>query len=354
LGTKYSSQSTSGYNSSPPVDDGTASEANKVKWSTIKTKLADVLKTFGEAINTALVATLNTAARAISASDSATATDHWRTIQVNTASVSVTLADATTMAAGYIVNVANQSSGSVTIGLATSTDTIDTVTNTTQLLGPKEVREYIVNATATGYITKSSRVSIDDLTEDTTPDLGADYVSAYDASGTTLKKVLLGRMGSGVLGTEQATTSGTSIDFTGIPSWAKKITINLVGVSTSGTNDLLLQLGDSGGVEATGYLSAFSVLPNASAIAGGNTTTAFTIASGLAAASVLHGSVVLTLENASSFTWCERGTVAFSNTGTTVTSAGSKSTSAALDRVRITTTGGTDTFDAGAVNILYS
>jgi hypothetical protein len=156
-----------------------------------------------------------------------------------------------------------------------------------------------------------------------------------------------------VIGTEQASTSGTSITFSNVPSWAKKITINLVGVSTSGTNDLLLQLGDSGGVEATGYLSAFSVLPNASAIAGGNTTTAFTIASGLAAASVLHGSIVLTLENASSFTWCERGTVAFSNTGSTVVSAGSKSTSAALDRVSLTTTGGTDTFDAGAINVLY-
>jgi microcystin-dependent protein len=156
LGTKYSSQSTSGYNSSPPVDDGTVSEANKVKWSTIKTKLADVLKTFGEAINTALVTALDTSPRAVTASDSAASTDHWKTIQVNTASVTVTLADATTMAAGYIVDVTNNSSGDVTVALATSTNTIDTVTNATQVIAAHETRRYIVNAAATGYLTASN------------------------------------------------------------------------------------------------------------------------------------------------------------------------------------------------------
>lgn len=52
----YSSQSTSGYNSSPPSDDGSATEANRVYWATIKTKLADVLKTFAEAIDSAVLA----------------------------------------------------------------------------------------------------------------------------------------------------------------------------------------------------------------------------------------------------------------------------------------------------------
>jgi hypothetical protein len=348
MGTKYSSQSTSGYNASAPSDDGSATEANKVKWSTIKTKLADVLKTFAEAINTQLVTTLNTSARAVTASDAAAATDHWKTIQVNTASVTVTLADATTMAAGYIVNVANQSSGSITVALATATDTIDGTTNATPVLGPKEVREYIVNSVATGYVTKSSRFTITDLTEDSSPDLGADYLPTYDASGAVHKKVLAGRFGSGVLGTEQATTSGTSIDFTGIPSWAKRIVINFVGVSTSGTDNLLIQLGDAGGVEATGYLGACSTF--AATVA--NSTAGFLI-NGASAANVIHGSVTLTLEDSTNFTWVCSGVLALSNTAEGFTLAGSKSTSAALDRVRITTTGGTDTFDAGAINILY-
>lgn len=157
LGTKYSSQATSGYNSSPPVDDGTASEANKVKWSTIKTKLADVLKTFGEAINSALVTAFDQSCRAVAASDSAAASDHNRTIQVTTSSVTITLADATTMAAGYIVAVANQSAGDITVSLATTTDTIDGATNTTQTISAKQCREYIVNTAATGYITKSEK-----------------------------------------------------------------------------------------------------------------------------------------------------------------------------------------------------
>jgi hypothetical protein len=350
LGTKYSSQSTSGYNSSPPVDDGTASEANKVKWSTIKTKLADVLKTFGEAINTALVTVLDTSPRAITASDSAASTDHWKTIQVNTASVVVTLADATTMAAGYIVNVANQSSGSVTVGLATSTNTIDGVTNTTQLIGPKEVREYIVNATATGYITKSNRVSINDLTEDTSPDLGADYIQTYDASGTIAKKVLLGRAGAGVLGTEQATTSGTSIDFTGIPSWAKKIFVQFVGVSLSGTSNILIQIGDSGGLETTGYVSSSGAASDGNVLSVSSSTAGIIVRTANAA-NEIHGAVTLTLEDASNFTWVASGN--FVTSTVMAMTAGSKSLSAALDRLSVTTVNGTDTFDAGAVNILY-
>lgn len=159
MGTKYTTQATSGYNASAPADDGSVSESNKVKWATIKTKLADVLKTFAEAINSQLTTTLDTSARAITASDSAAATDHWRTIQANTSSITLTLADAATMAAGYIVTVANQSAGDITVALASATDTIDTVTNATQTIPAKVARTYTVNAAATGYLTQSDRLA---------------------------------------------------------------------------------------------------------------------------------------------------------------------------------------------------
>jgi hypothetical protein len=55
MGTKFSSKTISGYNSSPPADDGTVSEANRVKYSTLKTKLGDPVKTLAEDINSALV-----------------------------------------------------------------------------------------------------------------------------------------------------------------------------------------------------------------------------------------------------------------------------------------------------------
>lgn len=154
------------------------------------------------------------------------------------------------------------------------------------------------------------------------------------------------------LGTEQASTSGTSIDFTSIPSGTKKITIQFVGVSTSGTNEPFIQIGDSGGVETSGYLSTSS---NLTTVIG---TTRFTTAFGLRsvdAASFFHGGLVLTLEDSANNTWVISGVVSDSNVlaPATITVGGSKSLSAELDRVRITTNGGTDTFDAGAINIQY-
>lgn len=156
MGTKYGSGvSVSGYNANPPSDDGSTTESNKVKWSTHKTKLTDPIKTALESINTALVTALDASARAVSASDTAAASDHEKTIQVTSASVVITLSDAATMAAGYKVTIANQSTGNISVALATSSNTIDTVTNAAPVLSAKEVREYIVNAAATGYITKN-------------------------------------------------------------------------------------------------------------------------------------------------------------------------------------------------------
>ena len=99
---------------------------------------------------------MDKSARAVTGNENTAATDHDRTIQVNTASVTITLADAATMAAGYTVSVANNSSGDVSVAVATATDTIDTVTNATQTIAAHETRRYIVNATATGYLTASN------------------------------------------------------------------------------------------------------------------------------------------------------------------------------------------------------
>jgi microcystin-dependent protein len=156
VGTRYSSVSVSGFNSGPPSDDGATTEANKVKWSTIKNKLADPLKTALESINTKLVTHVDESARSVSVDDQTIAGDHLRTIQVNTSSVTISLADATTMAAGYVVSISNQSSGNITVALATATDTIDGVTNTTNAIATKETRRYVVNAAATGYLTAAN------------------------------------------------------------------------------------------------------------------------------------------------------------------------------------------------------
>ncbi len=154
-----------------------------------------------------------------------------------------------------------------------------------------------------------------------------------------------------ILGTEQASTSGTSIDFTGIPSWAKKITIMMVGVSTSGTSHPLFQLGTSSTAEEDGYLGM-----GASFSAAGNSIINYTDGFGVPfslAANVIHGCLVVTLEDATNFTWVARGSLGASNAAGCGLIAGSKSLAAALDSVHITTVDGTDTFDAGAINIQY-
>ena len=177
-----------------------------------------------------------------------------------------------------------------------------------------------------------------------------DWVRLYATTLSTFELTVFRANGSVItMGTAQATTSGTAIDFTGIPAGVKRITINFVGVSLSGTTNLLVQLGDAGGFEATTYLGASTLLGAGASSA--NYTTGFGISTG-DASYVVHGRMVLELENAAAFTWTASGVVSLSNTAATITSAGSKSLSAELTQVRITTTGA-DTFDAGAINIQW-
>jgi hypothetical protein len=151
------------------------------------------------------------------------------------------------------------------------------------------------------------------------------------------------------LGTAAA-GSGTFVDFTGIPSWVKRVTITGASISTNGTASPIVQLGTSGGIEATGYLGAGSL--------GGGTpivtqyTAGFGIPSNLAA-NVIHFSLVLTLVNPSTNLWSCSCTVAASSSDGVGVSAGSKALSGVLDRVRLTTTSGTPVFDSGVVNIIY-
>ena len=156
-----------------------------------------------------------------------------------------------------------------------------------------------------------------------------------------------------VSGTAQASTSGTSIDFTSIPSWVKRITVMFQGVSTSGTSFKQIQLGTSSGIETTSYVGGSAYGGSGAGSTGSVATTGFLIASNVAA-ETLHGSFIFSLMNASTNLWAMQGAVA-NNTGTfyLYTCAGTKALSSTLDRVRITTVNGTDTFDAGSINILY-
>jgi hypothetical protein len=152
-----------------------------------------------------------------------------------------------------------------------------------------------------------------------------------------------GRM---VLETAKATTSGTSVDFTGIPSWVKKITVMFSGVSTSGTSYVQVQLGDSGGIETSGYAGTTQNSSNGQAHSSG-----FLTDSGTASAAVIRNGCA-TIVKLSGDTWAYASNLGWSNSANAFHGGGSKTLSDTLDRIRITTVNGTDTFDAGSINLL--
>lgn len=156
MGAKYSSQAISGYNASPPSDDGTQAASNLVSWATEKTKLADPIKTLAESINTALVAAMNYSVRQITSSDSVVAGDHMRTVEIaptvsSAVTCTVTLADAATMTSTFMVRIKNSCPVSQTIARATGGDTIDgTAANITIPAGGSIA--LTTNAAANGYL----------------------------------------------------------------------------------------------------------------------------------------------------------------------------------------------------------
>ena len=143
-----------------------------------------------------------------------------------------------------------------------------------------------------------------------------------------------------------------AIDFTSIPSWVKRITVMLRNVSTNGASTpWLVQIGPSGGIETTGYQGTTSVVTTA--VASYNITTGFGIQVDNSSTNVVEGSVTISLLDSATNTWVCSGSVAHSNRVYLVLMAYSKPIAGVLSRVRLTTTNGTDIFDAGSVNILY-
>ena len=171
---------------------------------------------------------------------------------------------------------------------------------------------------------------------------------AVAGSSTQTLVATTGTLAPIISGTTVASTSGTSIDFTGIPSWVKRITVMFNGVSLSGSANGLVQLG-SGSIETSGYLGG-ATLQYVGTVEAANATNGLILPLALSSR-VIHGCIVINSMNNN--LWCSFGSFGFSNAAGSGVSGGSKTLSGAIDRIRITTTNGTDTFDAGSINILY-
>lgn len=188
-------------------------------------------------------------------------------------------------------------------------------------------------------------VVISGTTGVTTP--GVTDTGALSVTGITT----LGALGSSVItsGTAQASTSGTSIDFTGIPSWVKRVTVLMNDVSLTGTDYPLIRLGTASGILSTAsYFSMTSAITTANTASAVNFTTAFGIQSATASNS-LNGQFIIS--NITGNTWVLSGTYT-QNTSNMGFSTGRVTVPSVLTQLRITTSG-TDTFDAGTINILY-
>ena len=144
------------------------------------------------------------------------------------------------------------------------------------------------------------------------------------------------------------TISGTSHDFTGIPSGVKRITLMISGVSTNGSSQVMIQLGSSSGFETTGYSGSVDFVEDNNS--GTTYSTGILIDRVLGTSDVRTG--IVTLCNLTGNLWVCNGVLSNELTALLML-AGRKTLSNTLDRIRVTTVNGADIFDAGQVNILY-
>ena len=150
------------------------------------------------------------------------------------------------------------------------------------------------------------------------------------------------------------TTSGAAIDVTGIPSWATRITLDLDDVSTTGSSPLLVQ-GGAGSIETSGYNSTGSAIQGTTSGATG-AASGFQLSNTDGGATWVRRGVVELTRRRGSNTW-KLGSKPLSVTGAandrTDFAGGKKTFSGVLDRIRLTTLGGTDTFDAGSITVMW-
>ena len=164
-------------------------------------------------------------------------------------------------------------------------------------------------------------------------------------SGVVSQAVAGSDYGQLTLATAQSAT-GTAVDFTSIPSWAKRITVMFNGVSTDGSSPFQVQIG-SGSFVTSGYDSTGTSASNS--VGTITATGGFLIYLG-SPTTDCSGHMIITLFGNN--TWISSCTFKATPTVTGF-GAGDVTLSGTLDRLRVTTVNGTDTFDAGTINISY-
>lgn len=153
-----------------------------------------------------------------------------------------------------------------------------------------------------------------------------------------------------ISGTLVTTTSGTSVDFTGIPSWVKRVTVMFSGVSINGTSAPILKLGTSGGLVSSGYLGMVESSSGATQVSLSSYWALF-YSTTSSASHIFHGNATFTLLGNN--TWTGTTQLALSNSTLGIFTTGSVDIGGTLTQLSISTIGGVNTFDAGLINIIY-
>jgi len=294
--------STSATITTGTIPDLTSSTAN-ITLGTIPTLTAGTTTSTAANITNGTVQTLT--------ASTATITGGTYSGAINSTNGTVATLNSTT---GTIANL-RSTTGTIT-GLNTTTGTIATLNSTT------------------GTITNLSTT----LAGDFTISQGTGTIGASKVTPSQLSQPF-------TLATAVASTSGTAIDFTSIPSWVKRITVMFSGVSVSGTSLVQIQIG-SGSINSSGYNSG--AMQSATSK---NSTTGILVGAYNLGTDTRTGIIVITL--LSSNQWTSHGNIAQSDGNTSSCAGITPALSGVLDRIRITTVNGTDTFDAGSVNIMY-
>lgn len=206
-----------------------------------------------------------------------------------------------------------------------------------------DLRTDIPYSGSDGRLTQAGWQALQGAISGATAGVTADIV-ALDARVDAIEAELAGSLVN--LQAAVAAASQTSIDFTGVPSWVNRISVILNGLSLSGTAVLMVQLGDSGGIETAGY-SGVAFTPSGSYA---NHSSGFLLSQQSVAANLWSG--VITLNRISGNIWICAGNIS-AGTNYVGIPSGTKEVSATLDRVRVTSSNGTDTIDAGSVNISW-
>jgi hypothetical protein len=256
---------------------------------------------------------------------------------------------ATTITDSKILSIANTK----ITGNITTSQIAPSVTLTTPLISGN--LNFDANGTSAIRLTSANT-----LTFHTT---GAEDVR-IDSSGNVMINAVTAQVGAklsvtgGIQGTitsstNVASTSGASIDFTSIPSWVKRITVMFNGISTTGTSSYIVQLGVSGSPETTGYTSIVgSIQVTAVASEGSAAGFIFTTSGNMSATSTISGAMTISLLGSNTWT-CTGNFSRETGSATAFYASGAKTLAGTLNMIRITTIGGSNTFDAGSINILY-